>query len=118
VNRTIETKSLHRLHESIKRSAPLGDDDWQTRTARRLGVEITLRPRGRPRKNPEKRILTPLFDLVDDGGCGMNNVESAYEPRAQATGLAVPEGRQSIATGLRRFRAKPYGLACKCMWLP
>ena len=54
VNRTIDGEHLLQLRQSLTRGAPLGDDDWKTRTARRLGVETTLRPRGRPRKTPEK----------------------------------------------------------------
>jgi putative transposase len=35
---------------SIRRSQPFGDPDWQSRIAKRLGLESTLRPVGRPRK--------------------------------------------------------------------
>jgi putative transposase len=38
------------LQRSIARGAPFGDAQWQTRTAARLGLESSLRPRGRPRK--------------------------------------------------------------------
>ena len=37
---------------SIARGRPFGDAAWQRRAARRLGLELTLRPRGRPRKHP------------------------------------------------------------------
>jgi len=35
---------------SIARGRPLGDPGWQKRTAARLDLQTTLRPRGRPRK--------------------------------------------------------------------
>ena len=38
------------LQRSIDRGAPLGDERWLTRTVDRLGLESTLRPRGRPYK--------------------------------------------------------------------
>ena len=38
------------LGNSIHRGAPFGDEKWTHRTATRLGLESTLRPRGRPKK--------------------------------------------------------------------
>jgi putative transposase len=39
------------LRQSISRGAPFGSAQWQRATAQALGLESTLRPRGRPRKN-------------------------------------------------------------------
>ena len=36
------------LRRSIQRGCPFGDEPWSNRTVRRLGLESTLRPRGRP----------------------------------------------------------------------
>lgn len=41
---------LAALRQSVLRGAPFGGADWTADTARRLGLESTLRPRGRPRK--------------------------------------------------------------------
>ena len=41
---------LAALRNCIARGAPYGDAKWQSRTARSLGLESSLRPRGRPRK--------------------------------------------------------------------
>ena len=38
------------LRESVRRGRPYGADPWQRRTAGRLGLAHTFRPRGRPRK--------------------------------------------------------------------
>jgi putative transposase len=38
------------LGRSVERGVPWGDAAWTERTASRLGLESTLRPRGRPRK--------------------------------------------------------------------
>ena len=42
-----------RLKQCIKRGCPFGDDNWVKMTVRRLGIESTLRPKGRPRKLPK-----------------------------------------------------------------
>lgn len=42
------------LRRCVNRGAPWGDRTWVERTAKQLGLEFSLRPRGRPR-NEEKR---------------------------------------------------------------
>ncbi len=49
VNRAETAAELEALRKSVKRSSPYGAVTWQRRTAGRLGLESTLRPRGRPR---------------------------------------------------------------------
>jgi putative transposase len=39
---------LEALHRSVVRGCPYGEAAWQERTAKRLSLESTLRPRGRP----------------------------------------------------------------------
>jgi putative transposase len=41
---------LESLRKCLAKGRPFGDDDWVERTARRLGLESTLRDRGRPAK--------------------------------------------------------------------
>ncbi len=43
-----ESKIQNRQSKIVRR--PLGDPDWVTDTAQRLGLECTVRPRGRPKK--------------------------------------------------------------------
>ncbi len=50
VNRKPPESEVEAIRESVARGRPFGDADWQTETARRLGLEHSLRPRGRPRK--------------------------------------------------------------------
>ena len=47
---------LAAVRRSVVRGAPFGEAAWKAETAERLGLESTLRPRGRPRKPapPEK----------------------------------------------------------------
>jgi putative transposase len=50
VNRPITEAELERLRQSVNRGTPFGSEAWTAQTARRLGLEASLRPRGRPRK--------------------------------------------------------------------
>jgi putative transposase len=54
VNREPPEAEAARVKQSLERSRPLGDDAWTARTAARLGLGWTLRPRGRPPN--EKRV--------------------------------------------------------------
>jgi putative transposase len=49
VDRAETAAELAALRLSVKRGCPYGDAPWQGRTARHLGLESTLRPRGRQR---------------------------------------------------------------------
>src|SRR5207248_196178 len=50
VNQPQTDAELEAVRISIQRGRPFGDAAWQKRTAKRLGLESTFRPRGRPRK--------------------------------------------------------------------
>ena len=50
VNEPQTERELAALRLAVSRGQPLGGDPWQQRTAKRLGLEFTLHPRGRPRK--------------------------------------------------------------------
>jgi putative transposase len=41
---------LKRIERCIRRGTPLGQDDWVRKTAERLSLTSTLRPRGRPKQ--------------------------------------------------------------------
>lgn len=50
VNEAEDPDQLAALRHSVKRSAPWGTPVWTRRTAKRLGIAPSLRPRGRPPK--------------------------------------------------------------------
>ncbi len=50
VNAAQTEAELAALRRSVLRGTPYGSDGWTKRTARRLGLEYTLRERGRPKK--------------------------------------------------------------------
>ncbi len=49
VNQPDRANELAALRRSVDRGTPWGEPEWVDRTAHRLGLESTLRPRGRPR---------------------------------------------------------------------
>jgi REP-associated tyrosine transposase len=50
VNRALTQAELDAVQQAVRRSSPFGGPQWQDEVARRLGLQSTLRPRGRPRK--------------------------------------------------------------------
>ncbi len=52
VNRPQTQAEVDALRLSVQRGRPFGSTTWQQRVAKRLNLEATFRPRGRP---PKKR---------------------------------------------------------------
>ncbi len=50
VNAATADVELEKLRESVRRDRPFGSADWTVETAQSLGLEYSLRPRGRPRR--------------------------------------------------------------------
>ena len=50
VNEPLSNSDLQRLRLSVQRGRPYGEESWTKQTAVRLGLESTMRSRGRPRK--------------------------------------------------------------------
>ena len=50
VNKPLSAGDLSRIRYSVTRGAPMGTEDWSQATAVRMGLQASLRPRGRPRK--------------------------------------------------------------------
>jgi len=50
VDESIDNKELEEIRKSVNRQSPYGDISWQTQVSKELGLESTLRPRGRPRR--------------------------------------------------------------------
>jgi putative transposase len=50
VNRAETEAELAALHRSVNRGAPFGEETWQRKTAKKLGLDSSLRPTGRPKK--------------------------------------------------------------------
>ena len=52
VNRPMPGGELAAIRQCVVRGAPFGTDAWSRKTAVALGLEASLRPRGRPRTRP------------------------------------------------------------------
>lgn len=50
VNQPLTEAESEAVRLSLNRGRPYGSEPWQKRTAKRLGLEFTMRPRGRPKK--------------------------------------------------------------------
>ena len=50
VNRPTNQDEFANMSVCIGRGQPFGSDPWRTKIAKKLGLESSLRPRGRPRK--------------------------------------------------------------------
>jgi putative transposase len=59
VNEPESPAEVDRIRISVNRSAPFGDNRWCRNAAHRLGLESTLRPRGRP---PEEGDIQLFFE--------------------------------------------------------
>jgi len=57
VHQDPEEEELAAIRRSIETGLPFGDASWVDRLAKRLALDLTIRPRGRPRKGliPEKK---------------------------------------------------------------
>ncbi len=53
VDEPLIEKDLARLRQSVNRQSPYGQTEWQNKITQELGLESTLRPRGRPKKRKE-----------------------------------------------------------------
>jgi len=49
VNRSQTEAEMMAVRTSIQRGRPLGDENWTRQTVERLGMESTIRPKGRPK---------------------------------------------------------------------
>lgn len=66
VNKPADPSERDAVRRSARRGCPYGDEAWVRVTAEQLGLQSTLRDRGRPPKEGEsdpfcgKRVLTPF----------------------------------------------------------
>jgi putative transposase len=51
VNKPLTKAERDAMQVCIERGQPFGNDKWKSKTAKELGIESSLRARGRPRKN-------------------------------------------------------------------
>ena len=54
LNKEQSEKELEQIQLSLNRQRPLGSQQWVEQTVKKLGLECTIKPIGRPRKKEEK----------------------------------------------------------------
>ena len=59
VNEPQTEAELEALRRSVVRGCPYGGERWVREVVERLGLQSTLRPRGRPRKQREEIVRRP-----------------------------------------------------------
>jgi len=60
VNRPMAERRVAAIRTSIARDRPFGDPKWVHKVAAAMGLEFTLRPRGRPKKVEGIRWMSPF----------------------------------------------------------
>ena len=50
VDTPLTDKELEKLRQKLRRQSPFGDEEWTERISKEFGLESTIRPIGRPRK--------------------------------------------------------------------
>jgi putative transposase len=58
---------IQQIRHSVQYGRPFGDDEWMLRTAKELRLESTLRPRGRPKQNPNAAPFYMHSDRTPNG---------------------------------------------------
>ena len=56
VHRTPDEAELAAINRSSEMGLPYGERSWADRLCRRLNIDLTMRPRGRPRKNTQVQV--------------------------------------------------------------
>ena len=66
VNQIEPDSQLDGLKNSINRGAPFGKTNWEIKTASRMNLESTLRPKGRPKKCTGHLISPDTFNFPEE----------------------------------------------------
>lgn len=61
IDEALTDKELEVIRRSVNRQSPYGSLEWQVKMSKELGLESTIRPKGRPRKEVEKKGPVPFF---------------------------------------------------------
>jgi hypothetical protein len=64
VHTPLTEKELLAVRRAVTTARPYGTERWVAGMAKRLGLDLAPRPRGRPRKGGRKYELTPFIRLI------------------------------------------------------
>ena len=91
VQQEAEEEELAAIRRSGETGLPYGEKMWVDRLCRRLKLDLTIRPCGRPRKDVDpngKKYCTPLFPLYSPG----SNSRRTGRPLGDEVFLDWPRG--------------------------
>jgi len=80
VNKPQTEAEVAAVRNCIRRSTPFGTDAWRRSSAVRLGLESTLRPRGRPMKSSNKETWQLAEDISQAALRRLRRVTGLHEP--------------------------------------
>jgi len=103
VNAMVANEELERLRSCIRRSRPFGDDAWVRWTARRLGLESTLRDPWRPKKpSPAAKDRDAVVSLglrpIPENEIGLYADRTRATWPVPSTPAPVPDWRHAITS--------------------
>ncbi len=111
VNRRQTEAELEALRTSVERGAPFGSERWQKRTARRMGLEFTLRPRGRPR-TATKKVECPPFPFPSPNVDGLDRSASRGQRSAREISHGHNCGTSCVSRSLQeQQKPEPHAAA-------
>ena len=55
VDEVLDSKELLKLRQSVNHQFPFGSTEWQKKINQKMGLAYTFKPRGRPRKDSDKK---------------------------------------------------------------
>lgn len=61
VDEPLTDAELEKLRNSVNRQTPYGGSEWQVRISNKLGLSVTMNPRGRPKKSGAEKQPVPVL---------------------------------------------------------
>lgn len=99
VNQPLTDREQEALQRSIQRGSPFGNTEWTAQIIKKLGLESTVKPRGRPRKsNNPGSIIAPNSGSQHTKEKILNQLRKYLEANPNASGTVKitvlhPEGK-------------------------
>ncbi len=72
MNRPLSEKKFAVIRHSSRRGAPFGTKEWASQTAEKLGLESSLRPQDRPRKQEKYDVPFTSGATSQENGTGLS----------------------------------------------
>ena len=101
VNAARTPAEVEALRKCIARGVPCGEERWTERIAKRLGLESSLRPRGRPKNVAFSQVVKVIGNAES---LSSSLTQNFYSRRFRGGSKAVIQGGQRKLTTDRQFQ--------------